>query len=452
MPRVLPISALLLCLLPGINSYPQGLLITNGGQLVADGSVKLVANNCGIQNNGTFTAATSTVVFTGNNGTSGSFLGGANTISFYNLTLNKTANGIQLNRSISVANLLSFDNGDSLFLNGYNIDLGSSGQLSGEVAGKRITGRTGGYVQASTTLNAPASATPGNLGLSISSTANIGATTIRRGHEASVTYSIFRYYDVIPANNSNLAATLVFNYFDAELNGNLEDLLESYISTDDGDTWNYMGSIATNTSLNTLTVTGVNSLSRFTISTPGNIPLPLQSLQLKIASAASGDVSLDWQATGTCHASDYFLIERSENGQRFTSIGRLSGIAGTSLYHFSDQPTGNCYYRIFYISSRGSRLYSNVVWHQQNASYSPISVWPNPLQQQALLHFRWDKDEAVQVVLFNQAGLRMTIQSLQATKGANQANIQAAAWPAGMYRVVVSGQGGQSRSAVFVKQ
>ena len=51
----------------------QGIVTTSGGNLVANGTVKLVMNNSGFTNNGTFTAGNSSLVFTGNQATSGSF-------------------------------------------------------------------------------------------------------------------------------------------------------------------------------------------------------------------------------------------------------------------------------------------------------------------------------------------------------------------------------------------
>jgi hypothetical protein len=64
---------------------------------------------------------------------------------------------------------------------------------------------------------------PGNLGAFITSAANVGVVTIRRGHVsqsgAGLASSINRYYSITAENNTNLNATLRLKYFDAELNG-----------------------------------------------------------------------------------------------------------------------------------------------------------------------------------------------------------------------------------------
>ena len=70
----------------------------------------------------------------------------------------------------------------------------------------------------------PAGANPGNLGAVLSSGANLGNVLHPRGHRSQnntygLGYSIQRYYEIIPANNTNLNATFRFSYFNSEPNG-----------------------------------------------------------------------------------------------------------------------------------------------------------------------------------------------------------------------------------------
>jgi hypothetical protein len=65
----------------------------------------------------------------------------------------------------------------------------------------------------------------------------LGATIIRRGHVSQskaglFNFSIIVYYDINPANNSSLNATLQFKYFNAELNGIAESNLWLWKSDD----------------------------------------------------------------------------------------------------------------------------------------------------------------------------------------------------------------------------
>lgn len=145
--KLLKSFLLVACLFP-LTSYGQGgIVIESGGKLVLNSTVNLVLNNSGITNDGTFTAGSSTVSFTGNTATANSFIAGTTATNFYNLTLNKSSNGLILNRNIGISNNLSFVSGDSLFLNTYNVDLGSTGSITGETNTNKITSPTGGYIQ-----------------------------------------------------------------------------------------------------------------------------------------------------------------------------------------------------------------------------------------------------------------------------------------------------------------
>ncbi|MGB3008330.1 MAG: hypothetical protein WBC06_17575, partial [Chitinophagaceae bacterium] len=265
---------------PPVICPSQGIVNTPGTKIVTNSNAKIVLNNAGFENNGTFSSGNSEVVFSGSTATANSYIGGSASTSFYNLTLNKTANGLQLNRNIDITNTLLFANGDSLFLNEHNIDLGSTGILSGETGTRRITGRTGGYIQSTQLLDAPTGANPGNLGLDISSVSNLGNTVIRRGHQQQSGASVYRYYDVIPTNNAGLEATIVFNYFDTELAGVSEGNLGMFYSTNGGTVWANLGVDDIDQSLNYLSVNAIDQLALFTLANISD-PLAIKLIYLK---------------------------------------------------------------------------------------------------------------------------------------------------------------------------
>jgi hypothetical protein len=92
------------------------------------------------------------------------------------------------------------------------------------------------------------------------------------------------------------------------------------------------------------------------------LPVTLSSFN---ASIDNNSVQLTWQTLSETN-NDYFIIERSSNGNGFTNIGRLPG-AGTSLqennYAFTDlHPTpGTNYYRLKQVDFDGRFSYSPVV-------------------------------------------------------------------------------------------
>ena len=114
----------------------------------------------------------------------------------------------------------------NLDLNNNDLLLGNSNSvITGESPNSYITGTSGGEVIISVALNNPNAENPGNIGATISSFANLGTTTIKRGHlslDVNGSIAIDRYYDIIPTNNTALDATVRFSYMDHELNGLVE--------------------------------------------------------------------------------------------------------------------------------------------------------------------------------------------------------------------------------------
>jgi hypothetical protein len=101
----------------------------------------------------------------------------------------------------------------------------------------------------------------GGLGVSITSAANLGATTIIRypdptGYKLK---SVKRRYSILPTNNSNLNATLSFHYLDSELNSNSEKSLKILNKQTGSSTWNYSRKVQ-DTINNIATVSNLSSI------------------------------------------------------------------------------------------------------------------------------------------------------------------------------------------------
>jgi len=166
-------------------------------------------------------------------------------------------------------------NGD-LELNGYTITLGSSAMLS-ETSGNTVTGSTGKII-ITTDVNAPAGVNIGGLGTWISSSANLGSTTIERYHSprtGSGNQGISRYYNIVPTNNSGLDATFRFYYDESDLNGIPEANLRLFKSPDGSDnSWSAeYGSV--NATVNYVEKGGVNDFSYWTLGDSDH-PLPVE--------------------------------------------------------------------------------------------------------------------------------------------------------------------------------
>jgi len=198
------IALLLPCLLQA-----QGLRIGRGASVVVQGNAGIVLNDASFINDGNFHADNSTIVFTGE---SQAYVGGISRTAFNNLVLQ---NQLQLESDISINGQLTMNSGN-LELNNRRLDLGSTGIIMGENINSRITGEHGGVVTVTAVLNAPRSVNPGNIGVELNSSENLGRVVITRGH-VQQSNSIQRYYDV-GAASKHLAVKI--NYLDPELAGN----------------------------------------------------------------------------------------------------------------------------------------------------------------------------------------------------------------------------------------
>jgi hypothetical protein len=256
----------LLILLLSSHSLFSQLVITAGAELKLTGDAVLTLQDIDLVNNGTFNQASGTVRFSGsgNNSISGSQL-----TRIHVLQMAKTGTvQLQLLRTLNIGSQISFTSG-IINLNNNNIELDPSAVLTGESEVSRIIGATGGYIQIVTALNAPSFVNPGNLGAVISSAQNMGSTTIRRGHVAQSNVvagkpSLNRYYDITPANNTSLNATLRFRYFDAELNGRIENALGLWRSNDNVN-WTQAGFSSRDATSNFVEQAAIASFSRWTL-------------------------------------------------------------------------------------------------------------------------------------------------------------------------------------------
>lgn len=259
--------AISLILFSGGNIFSQG--IYNTANIVMSGNAFINLQNSGFRNDGNFAADAGTVIISGTASTNTSAIGGNNATVFYNLTINKTSNEAQLAGNISVDGNLTMQAGN-LELNLFNIDLGAgAGKIMNENNNSRITGINGGNVIKTVRLNAPSSANPGNIGIAISSAANLGNTIIKRTHKQQMNagneLGLSRYFDIAPANKSSLNASLQIFYFDDELNGINKNELDFYKSENNAITWTFIGRDNNNQMNDWVLKNNIDHLSRFTL-------------------------------------------------------------------------------------------------------------------------------------------------------------------------------------------
>ncbi len=333
-------------------------------------------------NNSTFIHNSKNVTM---NGAVAQSISGTSLTTFNTLTVNNSyvggSNNVTLNQSVNIDATVTFTKGN-INLNGYVITLCPTCYLSGESNTKRIYGTTG-YVQITQDINAPSSLNPGNLGAVFTSAANFGSTNIKRGHSVQVglgNQGILRYYDISPTNTTGLDATFGFYYFDNELNGLTEANFKFYRSIDGGTIWTELSPSTTDYTLNYLTLVPVSTFpnpSRWTLSNSVTNPLPVELLSFN-GIYENGKVNLYWETASETN-NDYFIVERSVDGENFEIVTTVKGAGNSSTilkYSATDDapPVGVVYYRLRQTDFNGDFEYSNIISVRVDAVIRGISV------------------------------------------------------------------------------
>ena len=353
-----------------ITGYAQ-LTITPGANWVNSGNITVSLQNLDFVNNGAFIAGNSSMKLTGNQNSTIS----GTSLPFFNILEIAKANGmkVSLNRNVSIGSSINFISGQ-LDLNNYNILLNSSAFIAGESENNRITGANGGFVEITQDMNAPASVNAGNLGATISSNADLGSVTIRRGHlpqsGTGLANSIHRYYLIIPTNNSNVNSTLRLRYFDAELNGQDENSLVIYQSNNSGTDWNNLSQTSRNTNANYVEKTGVASLALQTLAND-NVQLPdgVTGLLFTGQRKKPAEVTLKWTSETETNMSGYQIQRRLKNEIDFSDRAFVNTLAPggnsalqLSYHHIDANPyPDTSYYRLKILTNNATFTYSNVI-------------------------------------------------------------------------------------------
>lgn len=184
-------------------------------------------------------------------------------------------NGFSLNSNMTINNSLRILNGD-LDLNGNTVTLGNMATLT-ETNSNTVKGSTGKLIT-TRDLNAPASVNVGGLGAVITSSSNLGSTTVERYHFTPTgggNQGVTRVFNIVPANNSGLNATLRFYYDESELNGIPEARLQMVKSPNGNDgTWERFGSTV-DPAQNFVELSGIPDFSYWTLADFEH-PLPVE--------------------------------------------------------------------------------------------------------------------------------------------------------------------------------
>ncbi|MCA0269902.1 MAG: T9SS type A sorting domain-containing protein [Bacteroidetes bacterium] len=244
------------------------------------------------------------------------------------LIVDKTGVTATLGTDVTLVDSLIVLRGD-LDLGGHRVDFGPVAGLR-ESAG-RVFGE--GTLVAQRTLDAPDEVNPANLGFEITSNANLGLTTVVRGHTVQTSTGasgIARYFDVSAQQNTGLDALVRFFYRDEDLTGLTESALKLFRSTDGGATWTQEGGTVS-LSRNRITLSGVDGFSRWTAGENGTLPVEL----VAFSATQTGDsrVTLRWTTASETNNAAFLLDVQGLGETTWREAARLDGHGTTTEQH-----------------------------------------------------------------------------------------------------------------------
>lgn len=177
-------------------------------------------------------------------------------------------------------------------------------------------------------------------------------------------------------------------------------------------------------------------------STAALVTLPVRFTGFTAQLQSNATVNLQWWAqTDNRHA--YFDVERSADGQSFSTIGRGPSAAP---YTFIDEHplVGNNYYRIRQVDMDGAATYSAIVLVIYKGQQLQIQLFPNPASQQLQVRMLLGGDAGRYTLrISDYAGREVKRQDVWLKPGASPAALDISTLPSQLYIVTVFDQQGR---------
>ncbi|MBS1735308.1 MAG: T9SS type A sorting domain-containing protein [Bacteroidetes bacterium] len=223
-------------------------------------------------------------------------------------------------------------------------------------------------------------------------------------------------------------------------------------STDDFFQTDAAGSFLSNNPAGKTYGFGGSPVANFGWEIVSSIPLPVT---LTNFNARKGGVSntLTWSTSQEIN-SNYFSIQRSEDGTIFSEIGKVNASGNSTTirnYSYVDvKPVkGINYYRIKMVDKDNSGKYSDIR-NVRNDALLVFSIYPNPVSENLILE--WNSVEAgkAAITITDEAGRVFYNNESIVNSGNNKLTIEVAKFAKGIYNIKVK-QGADSYLKTFSK-
>lgn len=308
-------------------------------------------------NNGIFTARTKTVTF---NGATAQSIGGSASTSFYNLAIANTYGGVALGINTTTTNTLTLTSG-KLSVQGYTLTIGTSttngaisgGSLSSYIIAYDNSGTIGylkqfinsaGGTSYSYPVGDASNYTPLTYTLTTGSLATADLTVYTKasrisGMNTEITQYINRFWRVTPTGITSSIYTISYTYVDGDIIGGTETGLLPIKKS--GTTWykpigssfttgTAEGNGSVNIGTNTLTWSSLTTYSDDGAAVVGLVTLPIETITFSGKKVGKNN-ELTWETVSEFN-NDFFMIEKTIDGENFKCVGYVNGAGNSTSY------------------------------------------------------------------------------------------------------------------------
>lgn len=320
------------------------------------------------------------------------------------LTVAKTSGDLTLSSPLSLTGDLTFDGSGNLLTGGNKITLSSASSIVGE----GVDGRVIGEVEMAEAVNNN-TVNFGNLGVSLTTTENLGNTTVSRvtgsaGISTNLGTSnagIAATWAINPATQPTGTVSGTLTWLSAY--DNAKDVDDLYVWKNSGSGWELLQAAANSGSGDVRIVSfTTDAFSDFTVS-DGSSPLPVELVSFK-GKVSNGAVELSWM-TATEVNNKGFWIEKSADALTFDSLGFVKGNGNSNSinqYSYLDKNVSSSrFYRLRQVDFDGQVEFSKVILVETSLDEN-ISLSPNPVssnQRWQLLYSSELENEVARLVL-----------------------------------------------------
>ena len=172
--------------------------------------------------------------------------------------------------------------------------------------------------------------------------------------------------------------------------------------------------------------------------------LPVTLLDFSATYVSSNNVKVAWTTSEEINAA-YYEVERSSDGTNFIGVAQVdasSSLDPTHFYSINDQLyniNGNIvYYRLRIVDNDGKYTYSKIIPVKLDQPETSFSVYPNPVDNYAILNLYTEKPDNGMLRLIDNSGRQILTRSITVTNGNNSIMVdQLGNLPRGIYIIQV---------------